>query len=50
MSEINVAYDQRLMHDIRDTISNVTFESFAERNAHRMGEELHRTALNAITA
>jgi queuine tRNA-ribosyltransferase len=31
LSEINVAYYQRLMHDIRDAISKGTFESFAER-------------------
>jgi queuine tRNA-ribosyltransferase len=30
LSEINVAYYQRLMHDIRDAISKGTFESFAE--------------------
>ena len=31
LSEINVAYYQRLMHDIRDAISKGTFESFADR-------------------
>jgi queuine tRNA-ribosyltransferase len=31
LSEINVAYYQRLMHDIRDAISKSTFESFCER-------------------
>jgi queuine tRNA-ribosyltransferase len=31
LSEINVAYYQRLMRDIRDALSNGTFESFAER-------------------
>jgi queuine tRNA-ribosyltransferase len=31
LSEINIAYYQRLMQDIRDAISNVTFESFRER-------------------
>src|SRR5216683_5551550 len=31
LSEINIAYYQRLMHDIRDAISNGTFESFCER-------------------
>jgi queuine tRNA-ribosyltransferase len=31
LSEINIAYYQRLMHDIRDAISNGTFESFSER-------------------
>jgi queuine tRNA-ribosyltransferase len=31
LSEINVAYYQRLMCDIRDALSNGTFESFAER-------------------
>jgi queuine tRNA-ribosyltransferase len=31
LSEINVAYYQRLMHDIRDAISQGTFESFRER-------------------
>jgi queuine tRNA-ribosyltransferase len=30
LSEINVAYYQRLMHDIRDAISIGTFESFCE--------------------
>jgi queuine tRNA-ribosyltransferase len=31
LSEINVAYYQRLMHDIRDAISQRTFASFRER-------------------
>ncbi len=31
LSEINIAYYQRLMHDIRDAISNGTFESFYAR-------------------
>src|SRR5216684_7816301 len=31
LSEINIAYYQRLMGDIRDAISNGTFESFRER-------------------
>jgi queuine tRNA-ribosyltransferase len=31
LSEINVAYYQRLMHDTRDAISKGTFESFADR-------------------
>jgi queuine tRNA-ribosyltransferase len=31
LSEINVAYYQRFMHDIRDAISAGTFESFRER-------------------
>jgi queuine tRNA-ribosyltransferase len=31
LSEINVAYYQRLMQDIRDAISKGTFESFCER-------------------
>jgi queuine tRNA-ribosyltransferase len=31
LSEINVAYYQRLMHDIRNAISQGTFESFCER-------------------
>src|SRR3982075_1380929 len=31
LSEINIAYYQRLMHDIRDAISKGTFESFRER-------------------
>jgi queuine tRNA-ribosyltransferase len=31
LSEINVAYYQRLMHDVRDAISKGTFESFCER-------------------
>jgi len=31
LSEINVAYYQRLMRDIRDAISQGTFESFCER-------------------
>jgi queuine tRNA-ribosyltransferase len=31
LSEINVAYYQRLMHDIRDAILKGTFESFADR-------------------
>jgi queuine tRNA-ribosyltransferase len=31
LSEINVAYYQRLMHDIRDAISQGTFESFREQ-------------------
>jgi queuine tRNA-ribosyltransferase len=31
LSEINVAYYQRLMHDIRDAISNGTFEDFRVR-------------------
>jgi queuine tRNA-ribosyltransferase len=30
LSEINIAYYQRLMHDIRDTISKGRFESFCE--------------------
>jgi queuine tRNA-ribosyltransferase len=31
LSEINVAYYQQLMHDIRDAISNGTFEDFRDR-------------------
>jgi queuine tRNA-ribosyltransferase len=31
LSEINIAYYQRLMQDIREAISNATFESFRER-------------------
>jgi queuine tRNA-ribosyltransferase len=31
LSEINIAYYQRLMQDIRDAVSNGTFESFRER-------------------
>src|SRR5213080_1011230 len=31
LSEINIAYYQRLMHDIRDAISKGIFESFCER-------------------
>jgi queuine tRNA-ribosyltransferase len=31
LSEINIAYYQRLMQDIRDAISTGTFESFCER-------------------
>jgi queuine tRNA-ribosyltransferase len=31
LSEINIAYYQRLMHDIRDAISRGKFESFCER-------------------
>jgi queuine tRNA-ribosyltransferase len=31
LSEINIAYYQRLMHDIRDAISRGTFASFRER-------------------
>ncbi len=31
LSEINIAYYQRLMADIRDAISKGTFESFRER-------------------
>jgi len=31
LSEINVAYYQRLMHDIRDAISQHTFDKFCER-------------------
>jgi queuine tRNA-ribosyltransferase len=31
LSEINIAYYQRLMHDIRDAISKGRFESFCER-------------------
>jgi queuine tRNA-ribosyltransferase len=31
LSEINIAYYQRLMHDIREAISLGTFESFRER-------------------
>ena len=31
LSEINIAYYQRLMHDIRDAISQGIFESFRER-------------------
>jgi queuine tRNA-ribosyltransferase len=31
LSEINVAYYQRLMHDIRDAISQGTFASFREQ-------------------
>src|ERR1700736_2297741 len=31
LSEVNVAYYQRMMHDIRDAISKGTFESFCER-------------------
>jgi queuine tRNA-ribosyltransferase len=31
LSEINIAYYQRLMGDIRDAISSGSFESFYER-------------------
>jgi queuine tRNA-ribosyltransferase len=31
LSEINIAYYQRLMHDIREAISAGTFESFRDR-------------------
>jgi queuine tRNA-ribosyltransferase len=31
LSEINIAYYQRLMHDIRDAIAKGAFESFCER-------------------
>jgi queuine tRNA-ribosyltransferase len=31
LSEINIAYYQRLMHDIRDAVSNGTFEDFRAR-------------------
>jgi queuine tRNA-ribosyltransferase len=31
LSEINIAYYQRLMHDIREAISTGTFASFSER-------------------
>ena len=31
LSEINIAYYQRLMHDIGDAIAQGTFESFRER-------------------
>jgi len=31
LSEINIAYYQRLMRDIRDSISAGTFESFRDR-------------------
>jgi len=31
LSEINIAYYQRLMHDIRDAIAAGTFESFRDR-------------------
>ncbi len=31
LSEINIAYYQRLMRDIREAISAGTFESFRER-------------------
>jgi queuine tRNA-ribosyltransferase len=31
LSEINIAYYQRLMQDIRDAISNGTFEDFRQR-------------------
>jgi queuine tRNA-ribosyltransferase len=31
LSEINIAYYQRLMHDIREAISKGTFESFCEK-------------------
>jgi queuine tRNA-ribosyltransferase len=31
LSEINIAYYQRLMHDIRDAISQGTFADFLER-------------------
>ncbi len=37
LSEINVAYYQRLMHDIRDAISQRTFDKFYERT--RIGWE-----------
>jgi queuine tRNA-ribosyltransferase len=31
LSEINIAYYQRLMQDIREAISNGSFEDFRER-------------------
>ena len=38
LSEINVAYYQRLMQDIRDAISQGTFAEFSRAHARRMGE------------
>jgi queuine tRNA-ribosyltransferase len=38
LSEINIAYYQRLMHDIRDAIAQGTFESFRERTRAGWGQ------------
>ena len=48
LSEINIAYYQRLMHDIRDAIAQGKFESFRERHPGRMGEWRYRAALDAL--
>ena len=45
LPEINIAYYQRLMHDIREAISQGTFAAFHERTAGRMGKRRYRTSL-----
>ena len=45
LSEINIAYYQRLMADIRDAISQGTFAEFPRTHARRMGEGRYRAAL-----
>ena len=45
LSEINIAYYQRLMHDIRDAIAQGTFREFSRAHARRMGARRHRAAL-----
>ena len=44
LSEINVAYYQRLMWDMGAAIASGTFEAFRETRARRMGARRHRSA------
>src|ERR1700719_2472820 len=47
LSENNVAYYQRLMHDIRDAISKGSFEDFRDRTRAEMSRPSFETALRA---
>ena len=47
LSEINIAYYQHLMHDIRDAISARNVCGFSRAHPRRLGARRHRAALNA---
>ena len=47
LSEINIAYYQRLMHGIRDAIAGGTFETFRKRTRAEWARGRHRAALTS---
>jgi len=38
LSEINIAYYQRLMHDIREAVAHGSFADFRERTREQWGQ------------